>query len=182
MAKPKSKKTSTTSKKNKGGRPAKGHKFIVLDKTFKRSYPGQDPKIDLIPPKKQDIEKVAPEPDDEASKIKYPPPKKHPTFRKTWMQFIDNLTARENFKIGHLTNFEILCDLYVEYEELHEFIRENGRSYVSVGRSGEMWKLYPEVIQLNSVKNQIKDYTKMLGLVLNKDHSSESGGEKSEWD
>lgn len=167
-------KKSTTSKRRK-----KRPKGIRL---FVPKFPGQEPKIDIRPTAKEDIEEVLPEPKDEASKHKYPPPKKNPTFRLKWSRFINNVTKRENFNIAHLDSLEILCDLYVEYEELQAFVRKNGQSYMSVGRSGEVWKHYPEVNQLSRVQAQIKEYTKMLGLLLKKDHGNESGGEDSEWE
>jgi len=120
----------------------------------------------------------------EAIKIdhKFPPPKSHPIFIRTWMDFIDNVSSRENFKTGHLNSLEILCDLYVDYDNLKKYIESKGRSYKSNGRNGLTWKFYPEVAQLNTVQSQIKEYMKMLGLVLKKDHGTASGGEKSNWD
>lgn len=162
-------------KRKNNSRPADGLRF-------RRSYPGEDPKMDLRPKPKEDIEAVTPEPQDKASKHQYPPPKKNPLFRTKWMRFIDNVTKRENFNIAHLDSLEILCDLYVEYEDLQRFVRVNGRSYLSLGRSGEIWKFYPEVQHLARVQAQIKEYSKMLGLLLKKDHGSESGGEAAEWE
>ena len=175
-------KKSTTSN-GKVGQPKKEYEIEAFGKkeTFKRSYHGEDFKKDIYPDPVEDSEAVEPMPDDEAAKHKYPPPKKNKTFRKIWMQFIDSLVSRENFKVGHLNNLEILCDLYVEYEELQKFIRTKGRSYLSVGRSGEVWKFYPEVSHLSKVQLQIKNYTAMLGLVPKKDHGTEAGG-KSEWE
>ncbi|MBK7844036.1 MAG: P27 family phage terminase small subunit [Bdellovibrionales bacterium] len=169
------------SAKPKKGRPATGLKLQGTEQTFHREYEGQEPKV---------VEHSGPsstplEDDDKTVKLadhKYPPPKRHPTFQKIWVEHIDNITARENFKVGHLHSLEILCDLFVEYGELTKFIQENGRSYKSVGRSGVIWKFYPEVAQIKNVQSQIKDYMKLLGLLLKKDHSIESGGEKSEWE
>lgn len=177
--------TKTSSKKSIMGRPkgsGSGHKLMVLEKTYKRINGKGEPKIIIHPEKSEDIEKILPEPMDEASGLKYPPPKKHTTFRKIWAQSIDNVTSRENFNLSHLNTLEILCDLYVEYESLQEYIRVHGRSYLSVGRSGEVWKFYPEVNQLSRVQSQIREYSKMLDLVLKKDHGTESGSEKSEWE
>ena len=178
-------KKSTTSKRPKGRQPRK-YKINAAGEsaTFKRSYEGEDFRVDIKPKQKEDVEKILPEPDDEASKHKFPPPKKHPTFRAKWFRFIDNVSSRDNFKVGHLDTLEILCDLYVEYEQLHEFVRVNGRSYLSVGRQGEVWKFYPEVLQLTKVQGAIKEYTKMLDLILKKDHGAGDGGggEKSEWE
>lgn len=168
---PRIKKKSTISKKN---RP-KGVRI------FTRSHPNEDPRIDIRPTARDDIEKTMAVPTDKAAKHKYPPPKKHPIFRTKWMRFIDNVTKRENFNIAHLDSLEVLCDLFVEYDELQAFVRVNGRSYLSVGRSGEVWKFYPEVNQLTRVQAQIKEYSKMLGLLLKKDHGNESGGEDEEW-
>lgn len=183
---PKSKKRNTTSKKtskafaaNPGGRGKKG--TTIGGKEFIRQYPGQDPRFEEHPDFKPDPETTAPEPDDEASKHRYPPPKKDKIFREKWGQFIDSVSGRENFKVGHLNTLEILCDLYVEYDQLQKFIRRKGRTYKSVGRAGEVWKFYPEVMQLNKVQGQIKDYTKMLNLLPKKDHSGDDGGEGSEW-
>lgn len=177
------KNTSTSKPKRPRGRPAIGHKLRGLKERFHRSYPGEDPRVDIVPPPKEDIEKAFDiPPDDEYEQLQYPPPKKHPTFRKMWAQFIENVTERENFKVGHLNSLEILCDLFVDYEDLREFIRVNGRSYQSVGRQGVVWKFFPEVRQLNAVQAQIKEYMKMLGLLLKKDHSSQSGGEKDNWE
>lgn len=148
---------------------------------FSRSFEGQDPQIDVRPKARPDEEKTLPPPADKAASHKYPPPKRNPIFRSKWMRFIDNVTRRENFNIAHLDSLEIICDLYVEYDELQSFVRVNGRSYLSVGRSGEVWKFYPEVQQLNRVQAQIKEYSKMLGLLLKRDHSSESDGEEEEW-
>lgn len=188
----KTKKTPTTSEEivtgvvNKGGGLGNKTKHVVKrqgkSKTFVREYPGQDMGVDFHNDPKPDYEAALPEPDDEFAHHQYPPPKKHPTFRKVWGQFIDSLVSRENFKVGHLNNLEILCDLYVEYEDLQKFVRERGRSYLSVGRGGETWKFYPEVKQLTSVQNNIKSYTAMLGLVPKKDHTPDSGDKEESWD
>lgn len=143
---------------------------------------GEDPKLIIHPPESPDFEVVAEEPNDELSLHKFPPPKKNPKFRKVWGQFIDSITRRENFNIGHLNALEIFCDLLVEYDDLSTFIRKKGRSYQSVGRSGAVWKLYPEVTHLKAVQHQINVYIKQLGLTLRRDESGLSDGEASEWD
>ncbi len=177
------KKKPTTSEKRGPGRPRREFKVKMGDKakSFKRAFSGQDPYIEITNDVKPDTEETLPTPEDVASDHAYPPPKKDPKFREVWLLFIDSISGRENFKVGHLRNLEILCDLYVEYESLQKFIRTKGRSYLSVGRAGEVWKFYPEVSLLGRVQSQIKDYTKMLNLVPKKDHTSDSGGEKDDW-
>ncbi len=172
----------TSKKKNKRGSKPTGLKLQGMKGTFKRTYPGEDPHKAVIKDQGPDFEEVASEPTDEASKIKYPPPKKDPKFRRVWMQFIESISKRENFNIGHLNSLEILCDLYVECEDLRKFLRKQGRSYQASGRSGVVWKMFPEVGQLNTVQNQIKDYMRLLSLTLKGDVTGESGGEKENWE
>lgn len=165
------------------GKKGEGLRMSGTDKKFQRSYPGEDPKIEEHADPVEDIETTLPEPNDAGSKHKYPPPKKHPRFRKVWMDFIDNITGRKNFKTGHLNALEILCDLHVEYDDLRAFVRKHGRTYKSYGRQGLAHKFYPEVTQLNNVQTQINNYMKTLGLILNKDDNpgDPNGGEKNEW-
>lgn len=176
---PKQKKNISTSKRGRG-RPKGRTIKVKLDNV----HPNDDAVMLVHADKRPDFEKVAGEPNDEASKHKFPPPRKNPEFRKTWMSFIDLVIANNNFKEGHLHSLAVLCDLFVEYEELRAFIREHGRTYKSLGRNGTQFKNYPEVEQLNKVQNQIQAYMKMLGLAL-KDAKDDGGGsdsEKGEWD
>lgn len=175
----KSKKKNTISR-NKGGRPRTGHKVAGTDEVY-HPVGNEDPLIIKEPKPKADPEN-APAPNDVASKHKFPPPRNNPEFRKMWMQYIDDIAGRENFKVGHLNTLEILCGLLVDYKDLEAFIRVKGRSYQTHGRGGMLFKFYPEVAQLKSVQIQIRDYMKMLGLGLVKDASGESGGEKENWD
>lgn len=166
--------------KAKRGRPATGHKLPGTDQRFHRQYEGQEPRIvEHSTPPTASVENEMP--NDKYANHKYPPPRRHPIFEKTWLEHIDNITARENFKIGHLQSLEILCDLFVEYKELTKFIQENGRSYKSVGRSGTIWRFYPEVGQIKIVQSQIRDYTKMLGLLLKKDSQDFCGVDDDDW-
>ncbi len=147
-----------------------------------KKFKNHEPRLEFHSPPKEDIEAVLPAPEDEAARHKFPPPKKHPEYRDTWMKYIDSVARRENFHTGHLEALKILCDLHVEYFELGEWIRKNGRSYCSVGRQGEVWKLYPEVGLYSKVNAQIKEYMKLLGLSPKRDHGTESGGEGGKWE
>lgn len=100
---------------------------------------------------------------------KYPPPSTHPVFIKRWSEFIDDVVARENFKPGHLAQLEILCELYVEYENLKGALEFLGQTYNTGARNGDQIKLRPEIGQKSKVIDQIQQYTKMLGLLLTKD-------------
>lgn len=177
---PQRKPKPTISKRDKkNGRPR--GRTIKLDVG---EYPGADTKLILHPETKPDMEVIGEVPKDAASKHKYPPPRKNKRFREVWMQFIDSISTRENFNIGHLNSLEVLCDAFVEYDELQAFIRVHGRTYKSVGRTGVQWKFYPEADQLNRVQKTIQEYMKILGLGLAADRSkggNGTGGEGDEW-
>jgi phage terminase small subunit len=177
----KKEKNTSISKKRGRGRPP-GRKVLGTKQKFYPEHPNQDALIIKKPKLKADSEEMMIVPEDEASKHKYPPPKLNPVFRMKWMRFIDNVSSRENFNIAHLDSLEILCDLYVEYADLQKFIRTHGRTYESLGRNGRQIRFYPEVAQLNKVQAQIKEYSKMLGLLLKKDQGTESGGEAKAWE
>ena len=177
-------KKNTTTSNDKKGRPigsGSGKSIPGSDIKIKGFMHGEDPKLIVHPLGNGDFEELAPEPVDELSNHRYPPPKRHPKFRRIWGQFIDGIINRDNFNVGYLNSLEILCDLFVEYEELSAFIRKTGRSYQTFGRSGMIWKLYPEVGQLKSVQHQINVYMKQLGLILKKDESGLMG-QQGEWE
>lgn len=164
---------STKKKKKK----PKGTKVVVPPK-----FRGQDPKVIFAEPPRKNVEDDALEPDDELAKKKYPPPRKNKIFREKWGLFIDNVTSRKNFHLGHLETLRILCDLFVEYEDLKSFLAENGQSYCAVGRQGEQWKMYPHVQQLNRVKESISVYSRMLDLIVKKDEGlGGTTGEDEDW-
>ncbi len=111
----------------------------------------------------------------------YPPPKKNNIFRKKWKEYIENISARANFNRGHLSQLEILCDLYVEYAELSKFVRVNGYTYEAFGRQGKAIKPYPQVLQMNRVLSEIRNYSKALGMLIKKDET-EGKSEGLGWD
>jgi len=119
--------------------------------------------------------------DDEFAKLKFPPPKRNPVFRKTWAKFIDSLTGRDSFREAHLATLEVLCDLYVEYQDLEATIRKEGRTFKAVSRWGELIKMHPAVSQLDKVRANIAKYTKQLDLFPKKDSGGGSEGEEEAW-
>lgn len=110
---------------------------------------------------KQDTEKM-PAPKDAASKLKYPPPRKDPVFRKHWTDLIDLLPKKPS--IAQLKTLEVLCQLYIDYDNLTEFLRVNGRAFKVVTRFSTFRKPHPEVAQLEKVRNGIRGYTAKLNL------------------
>lgn len=117
---------------------------------------------------------------------KFPSPKPwNKTFSKYWNDYIVDISKRENFKRGHLSQLEILCDLHQEYEEISKLVSKIGYSYKSIGRNGTQFKVRPEVQQLNRLRADIRNYSKTLGLLLSRDKTMtavEGGGEDESWD
>lgn len=113
--------------------------------------------------------------------VVFPPPKKNPIFVRKWKNLIDTIASRDNFKPVHLFQLEVLCDLFVEYEQLSKWIRTHGYTYTAIGRQGKQIKTYPQVAERNRVKDQIRGYSKMLDLITPKGagggKSGKAGGE-----
>lgn len=173
------KKKDTTSKRQSYNKP----KEITLadgSKVLERYHNDNGAKA-VYQPVQPDPETTAPPPKDKAAKLKYPPPKRNPVFREKWMKFINSLVSRESFKEAHLQALEVLCDLYVEYNDLERIIRTEGRTYKSVTRFGETRKLHPAIGQLDKVRANIRAYTRQLDLFPKKDTSPEGDGDDDEW-
>lgn len=100
---------------------------------------------------------------------KYPPPSEHPIFVKKWNSYIKNISSRNNFGEEHLNQLEILCNYYVDYEELTDYLRRNGYSYLSKTAMGQMKKPFPEVAARSAASSEIRNTLKALGLTISKD-------------
>lgn len=115
-------------------------------------------------------------------KIKnFPAPKEDHTFEKYWNRYLPKVTGRENFHVAHLDQLEVLCDLYIEYHNLTQFIKDKGYTYESDGRYGESHKIYEEVKIRQKVVAELRQYSKQLGLVLEKDNDKKEMDESNEW-
>jgi len=93
-------------------------------------------------------------------------PKETKVFKKNWIKLIGLIINRDNFHDCHLDHLEVLCDLYQDYQDLSEKIRENGWCVESEGRHGTQKKLNPEVSQRNHVVQEIRHYSKILKLEI----------------
>jgi hypothetical protein len=115
---------------------------------------------------------------------KYPPPPgKTNHFMYYWNTLVPEIAERDNFKTGHLLQLAVLCDLYVQKDTLDNVINTEGYSYISAGTHGaSVERVRPEVRLLNAVVDDIKDYTKMLGLLLYKDTSTKPEEGEQDWE
>jgi len=110
---------------------------------------------------------------------KFSAPKKEKDFKKYWNIFLPQVVERDNFHIGHLQQLEILCDLYVDYNKLTKFVKINGYSFETEGRYGTTSRPHTEVQVRQKVVGELRAYSKMLGLLLNKGLPTEE--ETDEW-
>lgn len=112
----------------------------------------------------------------------YRSPKSDPKFVKRWKTLYPEVIRRDNFKEAHLHTLELLCDLYVEYDNITAMLSVTGYTYEDESRNGKQMKSYPEVAQLNQLRAHIATYTKMLGFVLMPDKIVGENDRKGEWD
>lgn len=113
---------------------------------------------------------------------RFPCPSEKETFKKYWDMYLSDIKDRENLKPSHLQQLRVLCDLSVEYDELQDILTLQGRTFESEGRNGFQIKIRPEVAQLNRVVTEIRNYSKILGLVLAKDTTSTKEEEPNDFD
>ena len=119
--------------------------------------------------------------DDKELLKKYKPPVKGKEFKKYWVKLLPSVIGRDNFNDGHLKNLEILCSLYVDYDYLADRIKEEGFSYETEGRFGLQKKLNPEVGERKIVLAEIRQYSRLLDVVLKKDDSDKPDDDDNEW-
>lgn len=103
---------------------------------------------------------------------KYPCPSEKESFKAYWQMYLLDIKDRDNLKLSHIQQLKVLCDLSVDYDELRSILTLQGSTYESEGRNGLQIKLRPEISQLNRVITEIRNYSKMLGLVLYKDETT----------
>ena len=111
----------------------------------------------------------------------FPAPHKDTAFVGYWSSFLKDVEDRDNFHSGHLKNLEILCQLYVEYDSLTYILKETGFSYYATGRYGEQIKTRPESTERGKILAEIRNYARLLGLVLSTGQGNDSDSESDEW-
>lgn len=148
----------------------------------------QDEVAEILDDVGEDLPPLEDAPKRTPARHKYKSPKSHrKTFTRYWNDYIEDITRRENFKLGHLRQLEILCDLHEEYEKITTLVGKLGYSYKSNGRQGIQHKIRPEVQQLNRLRSDIRNYSRTLGLLLMKDKNlttdeGDGGDEQEKWD
>ena len=83
-----------------------------------------------------------------------------------WNLLSKEIESRENLSSSHLLQLKVLCDAHVQYDDLLEQVREEGFSIAKITKSAETIVANPLLVQLNRTVGHIRDYSKMLGLVI----------------
>jgi len=109
-------------------------------------------------------------------------PKKDENFRRYWNILIKDVENRDNFKLAHIKQLEVLVDLLLDYDLFTTFLREKGSSYESRTQYGVTYKKFPEVEMRQKTIASIKDYCKLLGITLTKDMQGKADPEASTWE
>jgi hypothetical protein len=113
-------------------------------------------------------------------------PIKDKKFEKYWNLYIGDVTARDNFKLGHLEHLRILCQIMVNFDKLQAQIDRDGFTYETdpdgKSRYGNQVKVNPACTLRDKILAEIRQYSKMLGLLLEKDKVTNEKGDKDEWE
>jgi hypothetical protein len=116
----------------------------------------------------------------------YQPPRGGDKFKKYWDRLLPKVAFRKNFHEAHLFNLEILCTLYVEYEIISDlFELEGPQAMITTtegGRNGPQEKVSVLATRRDKVLVEIRNYSKLLGLLLAKDEEVKDEEDKNEWD
>lgn len=94
---------------------------------------------------------------------------------------LPEIKSRKNLSTSHLMQFKILCDLLVQYDKLKDQIDQEGITLYIATSQGEKVQVNPATTQLNTVTAKIKDYSKMLGLVLEDAEGPVEDPEQDDW-
>ena len=109
-------------------------------------------------------------------------PRNTKDFKMYWDRFIGDIKDRPNLKPSHLWQLQILCDLCVEYDELREIVSITGRSVSNGGgRNGDTLRPAPEYLMMQKVIVEIRNYAKMLDLILVPDSKTKDEEEENEF-
>ena len=104
---------------------------------------------------------------------KFEAPSDKPEFKFYWDIFVEDVTKRDNFKLGHLQQLKILCRLYTEFDKMSDEIDEKGFTYETdpngESRYGNQIKINPISTQRDKILSEIRQFSKLLKLELFQD-------------
>ena len=115
----------------------------------------------------------------------YQAPRGGEKFKKYWDRMLPKIAFRKNFHESHLFNLEILCTLYTEYEVISDLFDLQGIDAMVTttegGRNGPQEKVSVLAMRRDKVMAEIRNYSKLLGLILAKDEDATEEEDANEW-
>ena len=87
-------------------------------------------------------------------------------WKKIYQELKSSIDTDDDLTDAHLRLLVILSDLFVEYQEVAEIIKKEGRAYKAITQHGFAWREHPCVNQKIKIVQQIKSYSTMLGIKL----------------
>ncbi len=108
------------------------------------------------------------------------PKKKEKKFTAYWNKFIIIIAKKEGFNDIVLKNLEILCDLYIDYDDLTAILKEEGWTTTSDTRYGTQHRSHPAAGERTKILSDIRHYSKLLGVKISTIEAPEEV--ENEWD
>lgn len=107
--------------------------------------------------------------------IKYKSPIKNKEFNHYWERFIPVISEKDGFDESCLKNVEIICSLYVTFDELSTYLTENSLIIENHTRYGLQVKPNPALGERAKVVAEIRHYSKLLGMKISPTPQEEDG-------
>lgn len=101
-------------------------------------------------------------------------------FEKYWNELYEDLKKNDTLYNANIKHLVILCDLFVEYDNLTVSIEETGYLEYTETKYGTHSKISPYVMQRERTNKSILLYSKSLGLTL-KNIPASPEGEEDDW-
>lgn len=111
---------------------------------------------------------------------KYPSPVKTVKFKKYWEKYLPIIANKKGFDKSVLKNIEILCRLYMLFDDLTEYIDSNPLLEENETRYGRQIKPNPALNERAKVITEVRHLSKSLGMKIDPEGTEEDVS--SEWD
>lgn len=82
-----------------------------------------------------------------------------------WSRIVDSID-RDKVKPSHIKQMQLLCDLYIEYDQLSETLEQEGYLVTNITSQGETHKINPLYNAKDRTVKSIMQLTKSLGIEL----------------
>jgi hypothetical protein len=103
-------------------------------------------------------------------------------FTYYWDIFIEDIIHRDTIKKTHREQLTVLCQLHTEFDYLTRLILEEGYTYVVESRNGSQQKVSSNVLIRDKIISELRQYARLLNIVISKDTKTKKEEDHSEWD